>query len=297
MRCYKELFCKNGLLYNIGFYLTSSIIMIHFATIIIFYLKDFKLIKNTIKEIKSKLKKDVKSEEKNKNKLNKKKKKRKRNDYIKKGDEIKNKNNDKKEVLNKKRKNIYNKKMKKKKGYKRLKDDSSIKNKTYKEEPPIKKIKRIKNINNNYMINVIQTNNISQNINEDLNEKSKRIIIQNAKGHNMKYTIYELNNLEYSEALKVDKRNYFQYYLSLLKSKYLLLFSFCNKNDYNSRIIKIFLFFYSFIIYYLVNTLFFKDSTMHKIYTDIGIYNFIYQLPQIIYSSLISSTLNLIVWL
>ena len=34
---------------------------------------------------------------------------------------------------------------------------------------------------------------------------------------------------------------------------------------------------------------------MHKIYTDKGSYNLIYQLPQIIYSSLISSILNFII--
>ena len=34
---------------------------------------------------------------------------------------------------------------------------------------------------------------------------------------------------------------------------------------------------------------------MHKIYKDIGSYNFIYQLPQMLYSVLISSLLNLII--
>ena len=34
---------------------------------------------------------------------------------------------------------------------------------------------------------------------------------------------------------------------------------------------------------------------MHKIYVDVGSYNFIYQLPQILYSSLISILLNIII--
>ena len=46
------------------------------------------------------------------------------------------------------------------------------------------------------------------------------------------------------------------------------------------------------MIYYTVNTLFFNNNTMHKIYEDKGKYHFIYQLPQIIYSSIISSVLN-----
>ena len=45
----------------------------------------------------------------------------------------------------------------------------------------------------------------------------------------------------------------------------------------------------------MVNALFFNDSTMHKIYTDQGSFNFIYQLPQIICSSLISGILNALI--
>ena len=168
-----------------------------------------------------------------------------------------------------------------------------------KKEPPIKKQRR-KNIIKNYSINVIQTNTINpnQNISKYLNNNSKTIIDQNYnknKQYIFEYNIYELNNLEYSKAIKIDKRNYFQYYLSLLKTKHLLFFSFCKINDYNSQIIKIYLFFYSFAIYYFINTLFFNDATMHKIYKDYGVYNIIYQLPQVLYSSFISSVLNLII--
>ena len=37
-----------------------------------------------------------------------------------------------------------------------------------------------------------------------------------------------------------------------------------------------------------MNIFFFFDSSMHKIYIDYGKYNFIQQIPQIIYSSLVS---------
>ena len=106
-------------------------------------------------------------------------------------------------------------------------------------------------------------------------------------------TINELNNLSYKEAIKKDKRTYIQYYLSLLETKHILLFLFYS-NDYNSKIIKIFLFFFSFIIFFAINALFFNDSTMHKIYIDEGSFNLLYQLPKIIYSSIISSVFNLI---
>ena len=44
----------------------------------------------------------------------------------------------------------------------------------------------------------------------------------------------------------------------------------------------------TFALNLTVNACFFNDSTMHKIYQDEGSYNFLYQLPQIIYSLLIS---------
>lgn len=40
--------------------------------------------------------------------------------------------------------------------------------------------------------------------------------------------------------------------------------------------------------------MFFTDSTIHKIYEDEGVFNFIYLLPNIIYSSIISSIINYI---
>ena len=106
----------------------------------------------------------------------------------------------------------------------------------------------------------------------------------------------EMNNLSYKLALKLDNRTYCSYYLSLIKTKHILIFSFYNnKNDYNSKIIKIDLFFVGIIIELFINALFFSDETMHKIYKDEGVFNFIYQLPQIIYSIIISTALNAVI--
>ena len=120
--------------------------------------------------------------------------------------------------------------------------------------------------------------------NQDILKKVKEI---------MKYNDEELNSLSYQYALVYDKRNYCQYYISLLKTRNVLIFSFCYNKDYNSQIIKIDLFFICFILFFTVNALFFNDSTMHKIYEDKGSFNLLYQLPQIIYSSFISSLLNM----
>ena len=47
-----------------------------------------------------------------------------------------------------------------------------------------------------------------------------------------------------------------------------------------------YLFFFSFSSDLTINALFFNDDIMHKIYQDKGKYNFFYQIPQILYSSL-----------
>ena len=98
--------------------------------------------------------------------------------------------------------------------------------------------------------------------------------------------------MNYKEALKYDHRPFSQYYCSLMKENQLFMFTFIRKNDYNSRVIKICLFINDIALSFTVNALFFNDSTMHKIYVDEGKYNFLYQIPQILYSSIISILIN-----
>ena len=97
--------------------------------------------------------------------------------------------------------------------------------------------------------------------------------------------------MSYKEALKNDKRSYIKYYFSLLKNNQLIMFSFFPNKDYNSQIIKIFLFFFFFGTDFTINALFFTDNTMHKIYIDEGSFNLNYQIPIIIYTSLISAVI------
>jgi len=105
---------------------------------------------------------------------------------------------------------------------------------------------------------------------------------------------YELNSLSYEDALKYDHRTYLEYYLSLLRTKQLIIFTFYTYSDYNSKLAKISLFFFSLALFYIINALFFNDSTMHKIYEDQGDFNFIYQIPQILYSTIISIVIKTI---
>ena len=104
----------------------------------------------------------------------------------------------------------------------------------------------------------------------------------------------EINTLDYEIAIIIDKRSYCQYYIALIKKKNLLLFTFLPADDYNLMAIKILLFLVSFSLYFTINGFFFSDNTMNKIYEDNGAFNFIYQLPQIFYSSIISVAINMI---
>ena len=110
----------------------------------------------------------------------------------------------------------------------------------------------------------------------------------NKKIIRFRYNDNELNLLNYKDAKKSDKRTYMQYYFSLLKTKHLLFFSFFNFNDYNSRMIKIYIFFFNIQIEYTISAMFYTEDAMHKIHEDKGTFDILYQLPQILYSSLLS---------
>ena len=131
--------------------------------------------------------------------------------------------------------------------------------------------------------------------NHNLNHSHNQSINHNKHIKKKNYNDEELNTLSYKEALLIDKRTYFEYYWSLLKKKHIILFIFMPVNDYNLITIKLGLFIFSFCLYLTVNALFFTDKTMHKIYEDKGIFNILFQLPQIIYSTLISTLISMII--
>ena len=131
-----------------------------------------------------------------------------------------------------------------------------------------------------------------------LNNNAKDYINKTEKTHGEEIvetkTDEELNSLEYQKAIEFDKRSYFQYYFALLKKKQLIIFTFFTSNDYNVLSIKISLFIVSFSLYLTINGFFFNDKTMHKIYKENGSFNIVYQLPQILYSTIISAIINAI---
>jgi len=145
----------------------------------------------------------------------------------------------------------------------------------------------------------IQTNSIE--LNETKRKSSNKIqnnFIENCIKYIPKeertdiFNEEELNKMDYKYAIELDKRDFITYYFSLLKLKHLIIFTFFIKEDYNVYLMKISLFLCSLALYLITNTIFFNDENMHEIYIYEGKYNFIYQLPFILYTTIISVFFN-----
>ena len=154
------------------------------------------------------------------------------------------------------------------------------------EKISFKKEKKIKHINKS-TFSAKNNINLSSHFSIKNNLKSKLLINNNLNDQ-------ELNNLRYKDAIILDKRTYLQYYWSLLKKKQLILFTFFPAHDYNLFSLKICLFIVTFSLYLSINCLFFDDRTMHNIYKNNGRNDIIFRIPSILYSSLISSIVKII---
>ena len=331
MKCYNLLLSINALLKNIGFFVFIPTFIMFFICIIGFYFKEYKIIKNDINEIVEALKKlkyilvqgNVGEELKEGNyrdpsilkvfrfkgmKVSKNLKSIK--DTRQKTTNIQNNIQINFNINN--NKNKLNTTIKEEPKEEDNNNDNNINKSDFsnKNAPPFKNNKSFmkekndisgKNINmrnnmmetnnsvftkNNKLILNLGDINIVDKINSYLNNEDKEFIKRVLRLNDA-----ELNMLNYKEALRYDRRNFMEVYFSLLKTNHMLI-SICNKRDYNSTLIKIYLFLFSFSSCYGLNALFFDDDTMHDIYYQKGKYNFMDQAPQIIYSFILSYILD-----
>ena len=105
---------------------------------------------------------------------------------------------------------------------------------------------------------------------------------------------YELNKLEYKDALVLDKRNFIQMYWSVLKREHIIIFTFFFHNDFNLYYAKNAKFIFLLATDMVMNVFFFSDETMNKLYLSYGKYDFVQQIPQIIYSKILSNLIEVI---
>ena len=131
---------------------------------------------------------------------------------------------------------------------------------------------------------------------KDINELSnKNVLTIKDKNINKKLDTLDLNNLIYEKALELDKRTFGQIYSSKLAKKHLILYTFFSCQDYNLIYIKIARFSFLICTSMALNVLFFFDSSMHKIYLDFGKYKIISQIPQMLYSSIVSLIIEILI--
>ena len=293
LKCIKLLFSIKGVKTNAGFYMMTGLMICHIAFTIVHILTGQMKLINIINEILKN--KGIESDKNN-------------NNIEEKGDsKDMEKNKEVKKIKVGKRKKY------KKHSSKRLKKKNL---ETKMEEPQAPPKKRGSHVSSEGL-NIYNTDNLVVETNDELKNKTEdgkeKTIIEKQEQEKQNETIIkekeqekkileehkdltneELNDLDYEIAIVVDKRTYLQFYWALLKKGQLIIFTFFINDDYNLRAIKILLFIVSFALFFSINAFFFTDDTMDKIYEDNGIFNFIFQLPQIIYSSLISSVINII---
>ena len=156
--------------------------------------------------------------------------------------------------------------------------------------PKNKNKKNQKQKNNKVKINTESMSKTNMNLKSQ--SKSK---VTNTNDNNEKLDDLDLNYLPYEKAVDLDKRTFAQIYWSRLKSKHLFIYTFLSFNDHNLIYIKISRFLFLVVTSMAMNVIFFFDSSMHKIYLDYGKYNFIKQIPQIIYSSIVSLIIEILI--
>ena len=143
------------------------------------------------------------------------------------------------------------------------------------------------NSNSNSILNVLDKNPIKKI--EGLFKFNKKAPQKKPKRD---YSDYELNELEYEEAVKLDKRSLFKIYWQTLQREHLIFFTFFNCNDYNLLSVKISRFVFLIVGDMAFNVFFFSDDSMHKLFLSYGKYDFIQQIPQITYSTIISQIIE-----
>ena len=284
MKCTKNLFSKDGLINNIASYILFIFLFIFLLCIILFIKCGFPLLEQDINDILNSKKKDKRAKNKQTSS-----------------------NNNKNIISN--RKNDFPPKKRKLNPFNLISNNLNLQreNKSKNVNSKYNFFKRDKEIslnlnNNDYSDNKIddeKKNNSKRNKkrkkrkikrNENNNKISNN---QNKEKEKLNLNDFEINTLKYSYALSYDKRNFFHYYISLLKTKHPILFSFCPIKDYNLIIIKLCISCLSFSLYYSINYIFFNEKMIHKIYEDKGNYNFVYFFPKILIAFIISQILTI----
>ena len=110
------------------------------------------------------------------------------------------------------------------------------------------------------------------------NNKEKEYIMRLYK------TDEDLQDLDFEEAIFLDKRTYLRMYWSFLVDSQIILGTFCTENYLNLFVIKLSFFVCTFEISFFLNALFYTVDYISEAYHNNGVLNFVSGLPKSIYS-------------
>ena len=123
-----------------------------------------------------------------------------------------------------------------------------------------------------------------ENKKEEISKKKDNIIL----------TDYELNHLEYNEALNLDDRIFLKIYWSLLKREHPIVYTFFAWDDFNLFFTKLSKFFFLVTTIMAFDALFFSNDAMHEIYVSGGSYSFGNHIVQMILTIIIYEPLQIL---
>ena len=107
------------------------------------------------------------------------------------------------------------------------------------------------------------------------------------------------DDMEFDDAIKLDKRKFCQYFSDNLKEKQIISNTFCAKDEFKPRSIKIIIFLLYILLYFVVNALFMNDEYISEVYFLEKEDNFFSFIPRSInrffYATLVSIIIEFIV--
>ena len=278
LKCYNLVLNPKILIHNIGFYALSSMFVLQIILLFVYLMKRL----NSIKYFMLKFENKRHNKNDRKKKINIIKDKNFKN--------LDNKNNEKIKVIGnptrkikKKRKSILSNKEIKLLYNKN--EDEKINNLNKNNEQIIDNKSKVVNyasINDLYLNNKINKNN--DNENHNMKQDSNKLFL----------SIYDLQDMDYEEALLYDKRGYLKIYWGFLVDSQIILGSFCTDNNLDLFVIKLSFLIFTFQISFFLNAFFYSDEYISNSYHNDGVLDFFSGLSKSIYSfvaTLITSNL------
>ena len=151
-------------------------------------------------------------------------------------------------------------------------------------------LKRNSKIHNSLISNKNLKSFSIDNSGQKMNKKNFKF--RNSLKKKEKLDAFELNDLKYEEAIIYDKRTFMKLYSDYLNREHIILFTFFICNDYNLFHIKLARFIFLMMTDMAMNVFFFSDDSMHRVFLNYGKYNFVQQIPKMLYSIIISQLIE-----